>query len=91
MKTAKRFLRGLGAIVVSSAVIILLGLVYFMITAWIVSFGVDIVLGSPPSADFVALSAALLSLGSLAGSSYSVGGFGSGGAEEDAYGTSEVA
>lgn len=85
------FARGLGAIVVSSIVMILLGLVYFVVTAWIISFGVRTVLGHPPSADFLALSAALLSLGSLAGSSYSMGGFSSEPAEQDAYGTSEVA
>jgi hypothetical protein len=39
----------------------------------------------------VAPSAALLSLGSLAGSSYSMGDLGSQEAETDRYGTSEVA
>lgn len=84
-------LRGLGGLVASSVVLIVLGLVYFVVTAWIVKFGVSVVLGSPPSADFVALSAALLSLGSLAGSSYSAGGIGPSGPAEDRYGTSEVA
>lgn len=84
-------LRGLGGLVASSVVLIVLGLVYFIVTAWIVTFGVDFVLGRPPSADFVALSAALLSLGSLAGSSYSMGGLGPSGPNEDRYGTSEVA
>lgn len=83
-------LRGLAGLVVSSVVLIVLALVYFMVTAWIVTFGVETVLGSPPSADFVALAAALLSLGSLAGSSYSMN-FDDEGPERDAYGTSEVA
>lgn len=85
-----RFLRGLAGLVASSVVLILLGLVYFIVTAWIVSFGVELVLGAPPSADFVALSAALLSLGSLAGSSYSMGSQGPSQDEEDVYGA-EVA
>jgi hypothetical protein len=86
-----RLLRGLTGLVASSVVLILLGLVYFIVTAWIVSFGVETVMGAQPSADFVALSAALLSLGSLAGSSYSMGDLGSQEAETDRYGTSEVA
>lgn len=69
----ERIVRGLTGLVLSSIVLILLGLVYFIVTAWIVSFGVETVMGAQPSADFVALSAALLSLGSLAGSSYSMG------------------
>lgn len=73
MARVRRFVRGLSRIVISSVVLILLALVYFIVTAWIVSFGVETVMGSTPSADFVALSAALLSLGSLAGSSYSMG------------------
>lgn len=84
-----RFVRGLAGLVVSSIVLVLLALVYFIVTAWIVAFGVETVLGAPPSADFVALSAALLSLGSLAGSASSMGGFG-GEEDEDGYGV-EVA
>lgn len=92
MKNIGAVLGGLGKLVASSVVLILLGLVYFIVTAWIVTFGVETVLGSPPSADFVALSAALLSLGSLAGSSYSAGVFGEDEEPEpDAYGASEVA
>lgn len=83
-------MRGLAGIVTSSVVLIVLALVYFVVTAWIVSFGVEMVLGRPPSADFLALSAALLSLGSLAGSSYSMGGS-QPPQTEDRYGTSEVA
>lgn len=86
-----RFARSIGGIVASSVVLIVLALVYFIVTAWIVSFGVETVLGSPPSADFVALSAALLSLGSLAGSSYSMNGLDPEEAEADRYATSEVA
>lgn len=84
-----RFVSGLAGLVASSIVLILLGLVYFIVTAWIVAFGVETVLGAPPSADFVALSAALLSLGSLAGSASSMGSFG-GETDEDGYGV-EVA
>lgn len=92
MKNIGAVLGGLGKLVASSVVLILLGLVYFIVTAWIVTFGVETVLGSPPSADYVALSAALLSLGSLAGSSYSAGVFGEDGEPEpDGYGASEVA
>lgn len=84
-----RFVRGLAGLVASSVVLIVLGLVYFIVTAWIVSFGVETVMGANPSPDFVALSAALLSLGSLAGSSYSMGNRPPE-SEEDAYGV-EVA
>lgn len=82
-----RILRGLTGLVASSVVLILLGLV--IVTAWIVSFGVETVMGTQPSADFTALSAALLSLGSLAGSSYSMGNR-SAGQDEGDYGV-EVA
>lgn len=54
--------------VVASVILVLLGLVYFMVTAWIVTTGVGVVTGSSPSGDFVALSAALLTLGGLLGS-----------------------
>jgi hypothetical protein len=83
-------LRQIATIVASSVVLILLGLIYFVATAWIVAFGVDMVRGSPPSSDFVALSAALLTLGSLAGSSSMMGGLGDEEPDEDAYGA-EVA
>lgn len=89
MTRLQRITRGLVGLVLSSVVLIVLGLVYFIVTAWIVAFGVETVLGAPPSADFVALSAALLSLGSLAGSASSMGGFGDG-KDEDGYGV-EVA
>lgn len=69
----------------------LLGLVYFIVTVWIVSFGVETVTGTAASSDFVALSAALLSIGSLAGSSLSMGSMGSEPRREDPYETSEVA
>jgi hypothetical protein len=87
----KPLLKGLARILASSVLLIVLGLVYFIVTAWIVTFGVETVMGATPSADFVALSAALLSLGNLAGSSYSMGDLGSQEAETDRYGTSEVA
>lgn len=87
----RNLLRGLGRVILSSIVLVVLGLVFFVVTAWIVTSGVEFVRGQPPSADFVALSAALLSLGSLAGSSYSMGGIGGNPGQEDPYGTSEVA
>jgi hypothetical protein len=87
----KPLLKGLARILASSVLLIVLGLVYFIVTAWIVTFGVETVLGTPPSADFVALAAALLSLGSLAGSSYTMGGFGGEGPGEDRWAASEVA
>lgn len=91
MTTLRSVLRGLAGIVVSSLVWIALGLVYFIVTTWIVSFGVETVTGTEASSDFVALSAALLAVGSLAGSSYSMGSMSQEPAREDPYGTSEVA
>lgn len=73
MATLSTFLRGLAGIAISSLVLIVLGLLYFIVAAWIVSFGVELVQGSPPSADFTALAAALLSIGGLAGSTYTMG------------------
>lgn len=87
----RRIASVLGRVVLSSIVLVVLGLVYFVVTAWIVTFGVETVLGGPPSADFVALSAALLALGSLAGSSATMGGFTGHEDPEDKYPTSEVA
>lgn len=72
MTKLKRVLSGLTGIVVSSLVLIILSLVYFIVTAWIVHFGVDTVSGNPPSPDFVALAAAFLSIGGLAGSTYTM-------------------
>lgn len=89
MADVETFLRGLAGIVVSSLVLIVLALVYFIVTAWIVDFGVDTVTGNPPSPDFVALSAAILSIGGLAGSTYTMGSSAPSGDDED-YGTSEV-
>lgn len=66
------WVRGFGSVVASAVVLILLALVYFIVTAWIVTFGVDTVTGREPSADFVAISAAILSIGGLAGSSLSL-------------------
>ncbi len=91
MTTLRSVLRGLAGLAVSSLVWIVLGLVYFIVTAWIVSFGVETVTGTGASADFVALSAALLAVGSLAGTSYSVGNMGNQPPQEDRYGASEIA
>lgn len=91
MTKGRRIAQGLLGVVASSFVWIALGLVYFIVTVWIVSFGVETVTGTAASSDFVALSAALLSIGSLAGSSYSMGSMGSEPRREDPYETSEVA
>lgn len=91
MTKGRRIAQGLLGLVASSLVWIVLGLVYFIVTVWIVSFGVETVTGTAASSDFVALSAALLSIGSLAGSSYSMGSMESEPRREDPYETSEVA
>ncbi|MDX1612276.1 MAG: hypothetical protein R3185_07895 [Candidatus Thermoplasmatota archaeon] len=70
MEGRTRWLWGMGSLVIGSILIVGLALIYFMLTAWIGDFGVEQVTGQPPSADFVALSAALLTMGGLAGSTY---------------------
>lgn len=90
MTGVRRFLQGLAGIVVSSLVLIVLALVYFVVTAWIVRFGVDLVTGNPPSPDFIALSAALLSIGGLAGSTFTMGSSPGEGSVEDDYADQEV-
>lgn len=62
--------KGIGSMIIASIVLIGLALVYFLVTAWIVDIGVDLATGSSPSADFTALSAAILTLGGLAGSTF---------------------
>lgn len=87
-------LGGLGALVVGSVIIVGLALLYFIVTAWIVAFGVNIVVGREPSPEFVALSASILTIGGLAGSTYrSVASSYGGGraAEDEDYGGQEVA
>lgn len=69
MSRFENIAKGLGAVVVGSIVLIGLSLLYFLVTAWIVSFGVELATGSGPSPDFVALAAAILTFGGLAGSS----------------------
>lgn len=91
MPTLGPFLQSLARLALASIVWIVLGLVYFIVTAWIVAFGVQTVTGTAASPDFVALSAALLSVGSLAGSSYSMGNAGPPEGPRDRYEASEVA
>ncbi len=91
MSKGRNLARGLLSLIASSLVWIALGLVYFIVTVWIVSFGVETVTGTAASSDFVALSAALLAIGSLAGSSYSMGSMGPKPEPVDRYETSEVA
>lgn len=69
MSRFENIAKGLGAVVFASVVLILLALLYFVVTAWIVSFGAKVATGNQPSADFVALAAAILTFGGLAGSS----------------------
>lgn len=58
--------RALAAMLLTWAVIVALALATFVVTAWIVDVGVRIATGLSPSADFVALSAAILTFGGLA-------------------------
>lgn len=90
MSKMQNILSGLAGIVVSSLVLIALALVYFILTAWIVQFGVDTVSGNPPSPDFVALAAAILSIGGLAGSTYTMSGPSSEAARDEDYADQEV-
>ncbi len=69
MSKFENIAKGLGAVVLGSVVLVALSLLYFIVTAWIVSFGVEQATGSGPSPDFVALAAAILTFGGLAGSS----------------------
>ena len=55
-------------ILLSSIFLIILGLIYFLITLWIVNFGADI-LDLNPDPSFVVLSAALITMGVTLGSS----------------------
>lgn len=84
------WLRGVGKLIASSIVLIVLALVYFVVTAWIVAFGVDLVVGTEPSADFVALAASLLSIGSLAGSTLTMSGTSDAGRADEDYTDQEV-
>lgn len=70
MAKVSGILRGIGSIVVGSVVMIILALLYFLVTAWIVDVGVKVATGASPSADWTALSAAILTASGLAGSTY---------------------
>lgn len=92
MSRFENIAKGLGTVVFASAVLILLALVYFVVTAWIVSFGAKIATGNQPSADFVALAAAILTFGGLAGSSVrAMGPTGSSSSGDEDYAGQEVA
>ena len=70
MPLVGRIAAGLGALVVGSLVMVALALLYFVVTAWIVTFGVRQVTGVAPSPDWVALAASILTVGGLLGSAY---------------------
>jgi len=55
------------AMAVASVLLIVLGLIYFLVTSWIVVMGVRLALGASPSPDFTALAAAIVTIGSLVG------------------------
>ncbi len=92
MSRFENIAKGLGTVVFASVVIILLSIVYFVVTAWIVSFGANVATGNQPSADFVALAAAILTFGGLAGSSVrAMGPTESSSSGDDDYAGQEVA
>lgn len=61
--------RGLIITLAVSVLLIVVGLVYFIITLWMVTTGSKL-LGLNPSADFVVLAASLISVGSIIGSAF---------------------
>ena len=67
LNTIKGSLAALILVLISSIILIILGLFYFVLTLWVVKMGADI-LDLNVSGDFAVLSAALITLGSLAGS-----------------------
>ena len=62
-------MESIGYTIVASALLIVLGLVYFMINLWIVKVGGGL-LGYTPGADWAVLAAALLTIGGVVGSSF---------------------
>lgn len=58
----------LAVTLVASAVLIAIGMVYFIVTLFIIKFG-SMMLGYTPDANWAVLAAAILSLGSMIGSS----------------------
>ena len=62
-------MESIGYTIVASALLIVLGLVYFMINLWIVKVGGGL-LGYAPGADWAVLTAALLTVGGVVGSSF---------------------
>lgn len=60
------FFLGIGAAIVASVILILLGLVYFMVNLWIVKFGSQL-LGYSPDSNWAVLTAALLTIAGLVG------------------------
>ncbi|MEM4598873.1 MAG: hypothetical protein QW400_04270 [Candidatus Diapherotrites archaeon] len=64
----KLILGGLSALVVTiiaSLMLIILGIVYFGLTLWIINISSKFFFGSVPGADFAVLSAALLATGAI--------------------------
>ncbi len=62
-------MESIGYTIVASALLIILGLVYFMINLWIVKVGSNL-LGYNPGADWAVLSAALLTIGGVVGTTF---------------------
>jgi len=60
-------IKAIGFTIVASALLIILGLVYFMINLWIVKVGSGL-LGFAPTSDWAILAAALLTVGGVVGS-----------------------
>ena len=69
---ARQIVSGIGAFaltVTASLLLIILGLVYFIVTLWIVKIGSDLIMGkSLLDANWAVLSAAIIAVGSMIGS-----------------------
>ncbi|MFH1106299.1 MAG: hypothetical protein V1787_00230 [Candidatus Micrarchaeota archaeon] len=58
---------GLGTLVLTTMVLVALGLVYFLVSLWIIKTGAHLLGYNDLEANWAVLSAALLSVGSLVG------------------------
>ena len=56
-------------LIVSAVVLVILGLVFFLINLWIIDYAASL-LGMEPAAEYVVLSASLLSAASMIGSKH---------------------
>lgn len=70
---ARQIVSGIGAFALTltaSLLLIVLGLIYFIVTLWIVKIGADLILGKGMlDANWAVLSASLIAVGSMIGSS----------------------